>query len=118
MSTDQNRRRSPRVRVAAVAALETSGVLNPNDQALCSVRDVSRSGIGLQTGQPPLRGQQVLLRVALDEEIQTLVTTATRVQRCGTTNFYDVGLDWSHCTAEQLAFLDRVLEVVETQPQD
>lgn len=112
------RRRHPRVRVAAVASLETAGVLNPNDQALCSVRDVSRSGIGLHTGQPPMRGQSVLLRVALDDEIQTLKTTATRVQRCGTSNFYDVGLDWSHCTPEQLAFLDRVLAIVETQPQD
>lgn len=118
MENDDDRRRSPRVRVAAIATLETTGVLNPNDQALCAVRDVSRCGIGLQTGQPPMRGQKVHLRVALDDEVHEMVTIATRVNRCGAGNFYDVGLDWSSCTQEQLAFLDRVLQVIETQPQD
>jgi len=54
MSQDQDRRRNPRVRVAACATLQTKGVLNPNDQAFCSVRDVSQGGIGLETGQPAL----------------------------------------------------------------
>lgn len=118
MQNDDDRRRTPRVRVAAIATLETTGVLNPNNQALCTVRDVSRSGIGLKTGQPPMRGQRVLLRLVLDDEMHELVTRATRVQRCGTGNFYEVGLDWSTCTADELAFLDRVITVVETQPQD
>lgn len=118
MQDDDDRRRQSRVRVAAIATLETSGTLNPNNQALCSVTDVSRTGIGLRTGQPPMRGQIVTLRVALDEEVHELRTLATRVNRCGSGNFYDVGLDWSSCSPEQLAFLDRVLAVIETQPQD
>lgn len=114
----QERRRHPRVRVAAIATLETTGALNPNDQALGAVTDLSRCGIALKTGQPPMRGQMVILRIALDEEIHELRALATRVQRCGDGNFYDVGIDWSNCTEPELAFLDRVLAVVETQPQD
>ncbi len=113
MSADDDRRRHPRHQVAASATLETHGKLNPSDQALCSVRNVSRSGIGVETGQPPLVGQQVFLRVALDEEIHELMTRATRIERGDDTNFYDVGLDWSDCTQEQLEFLDRVFDAVE-----
>ncbi len=118
MLNDDERRRGPRIRVAATATLETGGVLNPNNQALCAVQDVSRSGIGLSTGQPPMRGQTVILRIALDDEIHELRTQATRVERKGTSNFYSVGLDWSSCSPDELSFLDRVLEVFEEQPQD
>lgn len=118
MQNDDERRREPRVRVAATATLETFGVLNPNDQALCAVQDVSRSGIGLSTGQPPMRGQTVMLRLGLDDEIHELQTRATRVERKGTSNFYTVGLDWSSCSPEELSFLDRVLAAFEEQPQD
>jgi len=114
---DDDDRRHPRVRIAALASLETKGHMNANDQALGSVRDVSRSGIGLRTGQPPLRGQAVTLRIALDDEVHELRAQATRVNRVGDGNFYDVGLDWAPCTAEQLAFLDQVLAVIEQQPQ-
>lgn len=110
-------RRHPRVRIAALASLETKGHLNANDQALGSVRDVSRSGIGLQTGQPPLRGQSVTLRIALDDEVHELRAMATRISKVGDSNFYNVGLDWAHCSAEDLAFLDQVLAVIEQQPQ-
>ncbi len=116
MKHDQDRRRAPRVRVAACATLETQGVLNAGNQALCSVRDVSRSGIGLETGQPPMVGQGVLLRLALDEDVREIRTLATRVHRRGTSNFYEVGLDWSSCTPEQLKFLDKVLAALEQQP--
>lgn len=111
-------RRHPRVRVAALAAIETMGTLNANNQALGAVRDVSRCGIGLQTGQPPMAGQTVQLRMELGDEIHVLRGRATRVQRCGKGNFFDIGIDWTDCTPEQLAFLDRVLAVLETQPQD
>lgn len=104
------------MRVAATATLETHGVLNANNQALCSVRDVSRSGIGLETGQPPMVGQGVLLRLALDEDVREIRTLATRVHRRGKGNFYEVGLDWSSCTKEQLEFLDKVLSAWEPQP--
>ena len=116
MNHDQDRRRGARVRVAAFATLETKGVLNPGDQALCSVRDVSKSGIGLETGQPPMTGQGVLLRLALDEDIRELRTLATRVHRRGKTNFYEVGLDWSGCSPEQLRFLEKVLSAFDQQP--
>lgn len=115
MKHDQERRRGARVRVAAFATLETHGVLNANNQALCTVRDVSRSGIGLETGQPPMVGQGVLLRLLLGDDVREIRTLATRVHRRGTTNFYEVGLDWSSCTKEQLEFLDKVLSAMETQ---
>jgi hypothetical protein len=118
MTDDSNRRRAPRTRVVAVASLETRGVLNANDQALCVVRDMSRTGIGLETGQPPLVGQRVILRLVLDDESHELRTRATRVQRRGKGNFYQVGLDWSECAADELAFLDRVLEAYEQQPHN
>ncbi len=116
MSQDQDRRRNPRVRVAACATLETKGVLNANDQAFCSVRDVSQVGIGLETGQPPMVGQGVVLRVALDDTVHELRTLATRVQRRGNSNFYEVGLDWGNCTPEQLDFLREVLTVIDQNP--
>jgi len=115
MSQDRDRRRGPRVRVAAFATLETRGVMNANNQALCSVQNVSQSGIGLETGQPPLVGQGVVLRLALDDKVHELRTLATRVCRRGTSNFYEVGLDWSNCTTEQLEFLGEVLRVIEQQ---
>ncbi|MBX3465170.1 MAG: PilZ domain-containing protein [Planctomycetes bacterium] len=115
MTEEHDRRRGQRVRVAAAATLATQGRLNANDQAFCAVRDVSRSGIGLETGQPPLIGQRVLLRLALDETVHELRTLATRVQRRARSDYYEVGLDWSGCTPEQLAFLEEVLAVVETQ---
>jgi hypothetical protein len=105
------------VRVAAFATLETRGRLNANDQALCSVLNVSRHGIGLQTGQPPMTGQGVILRLVLDDEMHELRTFATRVDRRGDTNFYDVGLDWSRCTPDQLDFLDQVLGAFEAEPK-
>lgn len=103
------------MRVAAFATLETGGVLSAGNQALCSVRNVSKSGIGLETGQPPMVGQGVLLRLALDDDVREIRTLATRVDRRGTSNFYDVGLDWSSCTEQQLAFLNQVLSVFEQQ---
>jgi hypothetical protein len=116
MTHDQDRRRSPRARVAAVASLETVGALNANNQGFSVVKNVSRTGIGLETGQPPIRGQAVILRLAMENQTHELRTRATRVTRRGTSNFYEVGLDWSSCTQEQMQFLDEILKVVESQP--
>ena len=93
------------------------GALNQNNQALCTVKNVSRTGIGLETGQPPLAGQSVIVRLALGDEMHEMRARAMRVRRRGTSSFYDVGLDWSGCSPVQLTFLDKVLEVVEQQPQ-
>lgn len=114
--TRKEQRRSPRVRVAAVAALESVGRLNNNNQGLGAVKNVSRNGIGLETGQPPMRGQVVLLRLALNDVVHELRTHATRITKRGDGNFYDVGLDWTNCTEAQLSFLDEILRVVEKQP--
>lgn len=103
--------------MAAIAALVAEGALNQNNQALCTVKNVSRTGIGLETGQPPLAGQSVIVRLALGDEMHEMRARAMRVRRRGTSSFYDVGLDWSGCSPVQLTFLDKVLEVVEQQPQ-
>jgi hypothetical protein len=116
MTETSNRRRADRVRVAAIATMETKGTLNANDQAVCTVRNMSRTGIGVETGQPPIPGQTVVLRLALDEEVHELKTRTTRVQRRGKSNFYEVGLDWNVCTQSQLKFLDEVLAVIEEAP--
>ncbi|MEO6594108.1 MAG: PilZ domain-containing protein [Planctomycetota bacterium] len=116
MSQENERRRTDRTRIAAFATLETKGVLNACNQALCSVLDVSMSGIGLETGQPPVVGQGVIMRLCLDDVVHELRTLATRVERRGSSNFYHVGLDWSSCSPEQLTFLDRVLAHFEKQP--
>lgn len=116
MTEDSNRRRATRVRVAAIATMETRGTINANNQAVCTVRNMSRTGIGLETGQPPIAGQTVILRVVLDEQMHELRTRATRITRRGKTNFYDVGLDWNGCSPEQMTFLDAVLALVEEQP--
>jgi hypothetical protein len=105
-------RRSKRVKVSGIATLETGG-LNATNQAVCTVRDLSRSGIGLETGQPPEVGQVVRLRLVLNGQMVTLSTIATRVDRRANSNFYVLGLDWSRCKPDELAFLDEVLDAVE-----
>ncbi|MBL8754322.1 MAG: PilZ domain-containing protein [Planctomycetes bacterium] len=98
-----------------MAAIETKGTLNANNQALGSVRNVSRTGIGLETGQPPMVGQGVVLRIAYGDDLHELKTRTTRVVP-GKGNFYEVGLDWTSCSGTELAFLDEVLRAVEKQP--
>jgi c-di-GMP-binding flagellar brake protein YcgR len=107
-----DRRRSTRHRAVAVASQEACGSLNANNQALCTVTDLSRTGIGLETGQPPIKGQGVILRLSLDEEIIEIRARTTRVTRQLNSHFYQLGLDWSHCSEEELSFLDRVLGVM------
>ncbi len=105
-----------RVRLGAIATMESIGSRHANNQAVGTVRDVSRVGIGLETGQPPFKGQTVLLRLLLDDTIHELRTKVMRVERRGDSNYYKIGLSWSDCSHEQLAFLDRVLEVLDGQP--
>ena len=102
----------PRQQLTALAALETKDQ-SANNQALCAVVDVSQSGIGLRTGQPPAIGQHVVLRLAIEEEIHTIHAVVCRVEKRGPSVF-DVGLDWSECSPEQRKFLDRYL-VAQTQ---
>jgi hypothetical protein len=116
MTRAGDRRRTTRVRLSAVATLETTGTRFGNNQAVCAVKDVSRLGIGLETGQPPQKGQTVILRLLLDDRVHELRTRAKRVTRRGDGDYYAIGLDWSECTREQLDFLDEVLRAVEAQP--
>jgi len=99
------RRRMPRQKLSALAALETKEEYS-NNQALCAVVDVSEGGIGLRTGQPPAIGQHVLLRLAIEEEIQTIRARVTRVDQTAASVF-EVGLDWSKCRPEERKFLTR-----------
>lgn len=110
--TGKDTRRGKRVKISGIATLETGG-LNATNQAVCTVRDLSRSGIGLETGQPPEVGQVVRLRLVLNGQMVTLSTIATRVDRRANSNFYVIGLDWSRCKPDELAFLDEVLKAVE-----
>lgn len=111
MHRGEDRRRATRVRLVALATLETTDPRHACNQAVSTVRDISRVGIGIETGQPPMPGQSVLLRVLLDDRVHELRTRATRVTRRGDSNYYEIGLDWHACTPEQLAFLDEVLGV-------
>lgn len=106
-----DRRRSSRQRFGALAALVAVG-RHPNDQAFSAVVDVSRHGICVRTGQPPIVGQPVFLRLAIDEEIHTLRTTVTRVAK-RQKGVYEVGLDWSSCSARELEFLERCIGAAE-----
>jgi hypothetical protein len=101
-------RRSSRVTVAATAALRTTGQ-DANDQALCSVRDISRHGASVETGQPPNWGELVIVRLALGDEIRELRARVIRVQRRGATHFHEVALDWRECSDDDFMFLDDVL---------
>ena len=112
----ENRRRATRVAVVAVASLEARGAPNNNNQGMDSVRNLSRTGIRLETGQHPIKGQGVILRLSLGDEIIELATRATRVERQGDSHYYQVGLDWSDCTAAELSFLDEVLGAMADEP--
>ena len=111
-----NRRRAQRLPVVAVASLQTCGSMNVNNQAFCTVQDLSKTGIGLETGQPPVEGQGVILRLALGDEIVEIKTRATRVTQKPGSHFYSLGLDWGTCSSEQLAFFERVLGATENPP--
>lgn len=109
----QRTQRAPRIRLAAMATLETQSTRSSINQALGAVKNLSRTGICIETGQPPLTGDRVMLRLAIDDRIHELKTTATRVTRRGSSNFYEVGLDWRLCSPEQLTFLDDLLSFLE-----
>lgn len=111
MPEGNERRRNPRFRMDAYAALESKGMFTSNDQAFGPVLDISRTGIRMRTGQPPHVGQMVVLRVAVEEDIHTLRAIAARVTPAGR-DLYDVGMDFSWCSTEELAFLDECIELV------
>ena len=97
------------MRTQAYIALQSLG-RHGNDQGFGLVTDVSRTGIGLRTGQAPIRGQKVALRLSIDDEIRSLPASVIRVQpRKTSKDHYDVGLDWSECSEDEIDFLHRYL---------
>jgi hypothetical protein len=111
MPSRKDRRRSPRVAVAAFATLETTDLVDATDQIFGAVADVSRTGIAVHVAVEPRMGQRVRVRLGIGEQIHELDGVVTRVDRrhgC----LYDVGLDWAGCEKEQLEFLDAFLVAV------
>lgn len=106
MSGREDRRRSERTLLAALASIKTLGFAVHNDQAFSAVIDVSRHGIRVRTGQPPEIGDWVRLRLGIGEEIHSLEGIVRRIEPAPPAA--DVGIEWVNCTDEQLEFLDRV----------
>lgn len=107
MAGKQDRRRSERSRLAALATIKTQGFAMQNDQAFSAVMDVSRHGVRLRTGQPPEPGDWVRLRLGIGEAIVSIEGVTRRVERIG--KAFDVGIEWVNCTPQQLEFLDQYL---------
>lgn len=108
--------RAPRACLAAMATMTVRSLRSQLDQSLGAVKNISRTGILMETGQPPLVGDSVLLRLAIGDRIHEIRATTARVARRGNSHFYEVGLDWRLADREQLAFLDDALAFLE-QPQ-
>lgn len=109
-------RRAERMPHAAVAAMETIGPFGGNNQGVAVVRNLSRSGIGIETAQPPLKGQRVAFRLAIGTNVQRLTATTRRVQPKGNSGFYEVGLEWTTCSAQEAAFLDALIASLAPAP--
>jgi hypothetical protein len=108
--TKIDNRKHPRMRIEALAALKSHG-RQGCDQAFSAVVDISRSGIGVRTGQPPAIGQAVTVRLALGERIHVLNSAVTRVVPRGNGTF-TVGLDWHVNTPEDMEFLEQFFRAV------
>ena len=102
------RRRSPRVKAETYASLEVEG-MNANDQGFGIVMDVSSNGIRVRTPQPPHKGQRVIVRVAVGEELFRVRAHVVRISQTddGT---YDVGLAYSTLDRLKVAFLEAFFE--------
>lgn len=111
MSGKKSRRQAVRVPLQTCATIETTDVLTRNNQAFTVVLDVSRSGIGLRTTQPPTKGENVILRIGLGEEILRLHATVRRVTQLAKGG-YDVGFEWQGCSGNDLSFLDQFIAAV------
>lgn len=115
MTRKKSRRQSARVPMHTFATIETTDILTRNNQAFTVVLDVSRTGIGVRTAQPPTEGENVILRIGVGEEIKrmnAIVRRVTPLDRGG----YDVGLEWQGCTQEDLVFLDEFTTAVGSRP--
>lgn len=104
MAGGRERRRSGRSRLAGFAAIKTIGFGKNNDQAFSALRDVSRHGVRLRTGQPPEIGDLVRVRLGVGDAIHVIEGVTRRVEWVD--RVYDVGIEWIGCTEEQLGFLD------------
>lgn len=105
--SQDDRRRSPRVTAETYASLEVEG-LNTNDQGFGVVIDVSSSGIRVRTPQPPNKGQQVIVRVAVGEELFRMRANVARVTKASE-GTWDVGLAYSSLDRLKVQFLEAFL---------
>ena len=79
-NTPDLRPRSARLRSHQIFAALTD-TLTGSDQAFGVVRDVSSSGIGLVTPQPPNKGARVTARLSVEDRIFELRMRVVRVDR-------------------------------------
>jgi len=79
------------------------------DQAFCVVMDISTTGMRLRTPQPPLNGSTITLRVAVGEDICTLIGHVRRVEEVKASTF-DVGVELDLDELSSLAFMHAVRE--------
>jgi hypothetical protein len=108
---DENRRRSERTRMPALATITTMSGSSVNDQAVGTVVDVSRHGVRLRTGQPPPVGTWVRMRFAIGDQFHTIEGVTRRVISAGPRAGYDIGIEWDDSEPESLRFLDRFIAV-------
>lgn len=104
-----DRRRSQRTRMAALATITTLSGSSSNDQGVGSVVDVSRHGVRLRTGQPPAAGIWVRLRFAIGDQMHVIEGVTRRVKKAGKGAGFDIGIEWDDSEPDKLAFLDQFI---------
>lgn len=103
------RRRSERIDANQVfAAFKVQG-LSGSDQGFGIVRNVSETGVQIQTPQPPGVPATVLLRISVGEEVFELTMQVRRVEAVGN-GVHEVGMDFLKLDEQRARFLARFLE--------
>ncbi len=105
----EDRRRSRRMGAEQVfAAFKVQGLAG-SDQAFGVVRDVSETGVRIETPQPPVVPSTVLLRISVGEDVFELTMQVRRVHAEGN-GVHIVGMDFLRLDAQRTRFLERFLE--------
>ena len=103
------RRRSERIDADHVfAAFKVQG-LSGSDQGFGIVRNVSETGVQLETPQPPSVPATVLLRISVGEDVFELTMQVRRVAAKGD-GVHEVGMDFLKLDDQRTRFLARFLE--------
>lgn len=104
-----NRRRSERTRMPALATITTLSGSSANDQAVGTVVDVSLHGVRLRTGQPPAVGIWVRLRFAIGDQFHSIEGVTRRIAKAGPRAGFDIGIEWDDSHPERLEFLEQYI---------